>query len=362
MNTFFTLPEKISYRRPTFALPVGVLFVLMLLADSIAAQDVFNTNSTPTNNYATVGQFVFIDMDGNGKRDAFDIPLPNSTVTLYDSSNNVLATRITNSNGYFLFDSIRLPHSGLNYFKLKFDSPSPNYTFTTQNAEGSDSSTASIADPISGYSSLFTMEAGQVKLTLNAGFKAAAGVLLPATINQFTGAYANGFVELGWKALINSNIKHFDIERSIDGINFRQIGQVIIDEDNITNNNFTYLDILAEKGSNFYRLVIVDKDGNYNYSKVITISVEAKGISLMVVYPNPFSKRVQVKIDCDKAEQVTIRITDNFGKIARSQTSNLQKGENRMAINNVDELPGGFYYLEVIAKDRKMRIKLMKQQ
>ena len=362
MNTFFTFIHQRLPKRSTVALPIVGTLLLSLISFTLTAQDVFKPASTASHNYGSVGQFVFIDIDGNGKRDAADIPLPNSTVTLFDSSNNILATRITNSNGYFIFDSIEIPVIGYRNLKVRFESPSKEYTFTTPNADGSDSSNSSIADPVSGFSSLFILKAGESKLTLNAGLKPAAGVLLPVTIHQFTGAYANGFVELSWKAMVNTTVKHFDIERSTDGINFRQIGQVVIDEDNSSISNFTYLDILAEKGSNFYRLVIVDKDGNYTYSKEITISVEAKGISLMVVYPNPFSKRVQVKIDCDNAEMVTIRIVDNFGNVARTQTASLQKGENRMAINNVDELPSGFYYLEVIAKDRKMRIKLMKQK
>ncbi len=362
MNTFFTLSQKRPHKRLAIALQMVVSLLLLLLTVHVHAQNVSNSRDTSKNNYASAGQFVFIDLDSNGKRDAIDIPLPNSTVTLYDSSNNILSTRITNSNGYFLFDSIQVPSAGFKYFKLKFDSPSTDYTFTSQNAAGSDSSNASIADSATGFSPLFTLEAGQVKLTLNAGLKAVAGVVMPTSINQFTGAYANGFVELGWKAFINASLKHFEIERSTDGTNFRQIGQVVIDEDNNTNSNFTYLDILAEKGSNFYRLVIVDKDGNYSYSKAITISVEAKGISLMVVYPNPFSKRVQVKIDCDNDEPGIIHVIDNSGNIVRTQTANLQKGNNKININNVDGLPNGFYYLEVITKDRKMRIKLMKQQ
>ena len=360
MNTFFTLNKKRTTGCSTSIWKAVAVFLLFILTVRSIAQ-VPNTSS-PKINYASVGQYVFIDVDGNGKRDAFDIPLPNTTVTLFDSSNNIIATRITNANGFFKFDSIDIPSGEFKSYKVKFESPSADYTFTTPNAEGSDSSVSSIADQLTGFSSLFHLASGEVKLTLNAGFKPGPNIILPVTINQFTGGYANGFVELLWKALVNVSIKHFDIERSTDGINFRQIGQVVIDEDNITNNNFTYLDILAEKGSNFYRLAIVDKDGNYSYSKVLTIGVEAKGLSLMVVYPNPFSKRVQIKIDCDKDEEVTIRLVDGAGNVARSQVANLQKGENRMGINNVDDLHPGFYFLEVIGKDRQQRIKLMKQQ
>lgn len=358
MNTIFILTKKALSKLLPTALCTGIATLLLFITSPSTAQ----SSDAHLYQYASVGQFIFIDIDGNGKRDGNDIPLSNAIITLYDSANNIIATRISSNNGYFLFDSIKVSAVGSSSFKLKFESPSHDYTFTSRADNSSDSSVSSIADPTTGFSSLFTLQAGQSRLNLNAGFKAGAGVSLPATINQFTGAYANGFVELSWKSILNATIKQFEIERSTDGSNFRHIGQVILDEENTNSTNFTYLDILAEKGANFYRLVLVDKEGNYSYSKVLTISVEAKGITLMVVYPNPFSKKVQVKIESDNAEPIILRVIDNSGKVMRSQAANLQKGDNRITINSVDNLPSGLYFLEMVAKDRKARIRLMKQQ
>ncbi len=108
-------------------------------------------------------------------------------------------------------------------------------------------------------------------------------------------------------------------------------------------------------------LLIIDKDGNFTYSKTITIGVE-KGISLFVVYPNPFGKKVQVKFNSDGPDQATMRIIDNDGKVMATQIDAVQTGENRITIQNVDNLPAGIYYLELITKDKKIRTKLMKQQ
>lgn len=356
MKKFITQPEKMVKYLAMVRL-VFTVFILFTLSGPAAGQA---TTDTTTKSFASVGQYVFIDLNGNGKRDGEDTPLPNATVTLYDSSNNILYSKITDNNGHFLFDSIKI-NGSLNYFKIKFANPLADYIFTTLNADGTDSSNASVADPSTGLTDVFTLAPGQIKLTLNAGIKPSAGGVLPVSINQFTGVYDGGFVHLSWRALIDINIRHFDVERSTDGVNFRQIGQVSA-SDETSSNTFTYLDILAEKGSNFYRLAIVDKDGNYTYSKVLTISVDVKGISLSVVYPNPFSKRVQVKIESDIDEQITIRVIDNAGNVVRSQVANVLKGDNKIAITNVDNLPSGFYFLEVNGKDRKMRTKLMKQQ
>lgn len=188
-----------------------------------------------------------------------------------------------------------------------------------------------------------------------------ANYIEAARLGQFTGGYSSGFVQLQWTTSSEIDMKHFEVERSTDGTNFRKIGKTLAKGDDNVRTEYTYLDILAEKGANFYRLVIIDKDGNFSYSKVITISVE-KGISLFVVYPNPFGKRVQVKFNSDGPDQATMRIVDNTGKVITTQTDPVQKGENRLTIRNVDNLPGGIYYLELVTKDKNIRTKLMKQQ
>lgn len=188
-----------------------------------------------------------------------------------------------------------------------------------------------------------------------------ANYIASATLGQLTGGYSSGFVQLQWNTSSEVDMKQFEVERSTDGIAFRKIGKIMAKGDVNVKAEYTYLDILAEKGSNFYRLVIIDKDGNFSYSKVITIGVE-KGISLFVVYPNPFGKKVQVKFNSDGPDQATMRIIDNNGKVIATQTDPVVKGENRLSIRNVDNLPPGIYFLELITKDKNIRTRLMKQQ
>jgi hypothetical protein len=188
-----------------------------------------------------------------------------------------------------------------------------------------------------------------------------ANYIEAARLGQFTGGYSSGFVQLQWATSSEVDMKYFEVERSTDGISYRKIGKTLAKGDVNVKTDYTYLDILADKGSNFYRLVIIDKDGNFSYSKPITITVE-KGISLFVVYPNPFGKKVQVKFNSDGPDQATMRIVDNTGKLITSQTDPVQKGENRLTIRNVDNLPGGIYYLELVTKDKHIRTTLMKQQ
>lgn len=334
----------------------GVLFLLLsMVSTGVFAQ-------APGGN-AAIGDYVWIDNNNNGIQDADEPGVPNIMVVLYDSALNTIATRYTDSKGHYRFDKIDVPAEGEKAFLVGFYNVPPNFAYTAEVTDSMLQEVNSKLNPISGRTKIFHLHNGSDRNDIDAGIRNAPGVVLPLTIDQFNGFYDNGVIQLRWTTFTEINMDHFDVERSTDGTNFRQIGRVDAAGNEKGNTPYSYLDISAERGSNFYRLAMVDNEGNYTYSNVITISVDVKGISVSVVYPNPFSKRVQVKLDCTRpSEEVTIRVIDNAGAVVRTQVEKLGKGENNIVIQNVAELPSGVYYLEVIGDHRSMKTKLMKQQ
>ena len=186
-------------------------------------------------------------------------------------------------------------------------------------------------------------------------------MVLPLIINQFNGNYTDGFIQLGWSTYSEINIDHFDIERSTDGTNFRQTSRINAISGQLNSNiDYSYLDITAQRGTNYYRLAIVDNNGNYTYSKTIMVIVDVKGISVMIVYPNPFSRRVQIRVNSDLAEKVAINIINSNGVLMSTQQAQTQVGDNNIVINKVDALPGGVYFIEVVSSTRSLKTKVIK--
>jgi hypothetical protein len=217
------------------------------------------------------------------------------------------------------------------------------------------------SDTISGRTKPFVMHAGEIRKDIDGGIKNAPGVVLPLIINQFNGSYADGLIQLGWSTYSEINIDHFDVERSTDGINFRKISKIAAASGQLNSNtNYNFLDITAQRGTNYYRLAMIDNNGNYVYSKSIMLNVDIKGISVMIVYPNPFSRRVQIRVNSDLAEKVAINILNNNGVLMSSQQAQTQVGDNNITISKVDALPGGIYYIEVVSSTRSLKTKVMK--
>ena len=70
---------------------------------------------------------------------------------------------------------------------------------------------------------------------------------------------------------------------------------------------------------------------------------------------------MQVKIESEKREEVTIRVLNNGGVVIRSQNVFVEKGVSAIEVKNVAELPGGVYHLQIITPEKTMSVKIMKQ-
>lgn len=330
---------------------------LQAVVDAVAV----TADSLVINNYASLGDFVWIDNNVNGVQDKGEPGLPNVEVVLYDSLLNVIDSRYTDDSGYYHFNTIAIPAKSSKTFVVGFNNIPPNYAYTNLVTDSILKYVNSKSDTISGRTKPFTLNAGEVRKDIDGGIKNAPGVVLPLIINQFNGNYADGIIQLAWSSYSEINIEHFDIERSTDGNNFRQIGRVSTQSGQLNSNaSYNYMDITAQRGINYYRLAIVDNNGNYTYSKTIMVNVDIKGISVMVVYPNPFSTRVQIRVNADNAEKVAINIINSNGVLMSTQSAQTQVGDNNITINKVDALPGGVYYIEVVSSTRSLRTKVMK--
>lgn len=318
-------------------------------------------DSASHDKFASLGDFVWIDNNVNGIQDAGEPGLPNIEVVLYDSLLNVIDSKYTDDSGFYHFNKIEIPDGGSKTFVVGFSNIPPDYAYTNLVTDSIMQFINSKSDTISGRTKPFSLRGGEVRKDIDGGIKNAPGVVLPLIVNQFNGNYADGIIQLAWSTYSEINIDHFDVERSTDGNNFRQIGRTAAVSGQLSSNaSYNYLDITAQRGLNYYRLAMVDNNGNYTYSKEIMVNVDIKGISVMIVYPNPFSKRVQIRINSDKAEKVAINIINSNGVLMSSQDAQTQVGDNNITIQKVDALPGGIYYIEVVSSTRSLRTKVMK--
>ena len=105
---------------------------------------------------ASISDFVWKDMDGDGIQDPGETGLPGAIVTLYDDMGNVIAKDTTDANGNYSFDDL-LPGD----YSIGVDLPM-GYTHGPQD-QGTDDAKDSDINPNTGVSAPFTLNAGQDK-------------------------------------------------------------------------------------------------------------------------------------------------------------------------------------------------------
>src|SRR5690606_903027 len=86
---------------------------------------------------------------------------------------------------------------------------------------------------------------------------------------------------------------HFEIEKSVDGKGFEEIGRVQGNGDAHYTITYTYTDRLLTSPHAYYRLKQVDFNGDFEYSKIIVLSGGILEKPETKLYPNPAERAEQ---------------------------------------------------------------------
>jgi hypothetical protein len=193
-----------------------------------------------------------------------------------------------------------------------------------------------VADGISNTKAVFN-------LTFN-------GSALPIKLSSFTGEIFNGYNELKWIAEVNSEISKIIIEKSIDGIKFEPVGTIAGNDVLKANNSFN--DYAPSIGNNYYRLVVVFKSGEKEYSKVVVLKRKDK--LLISINPNPAKGLANVQVSSENNGNYMIEVYNLNGQKVISNKITLNNNTNNSRLN-VSNLANGIYQV-VIFDNQKNRL------
>ncbi len=178
---------------------------------------------------------------------------------------------------------------------------------------------------------------------------------LPVTIISFTGKNMGNHNVLVWKVENEQDLKYYELQRSIDGQNFKEIAQIKA----VGNKIYTYNDNVAATPSlNYYRLKSVDRDRNFSYSSTITLRSPLK--RFLIASPNPFKDKLVVSIQSSVPDKAIFLITDGKGRQLYKENRTLSAGVNIVEIKEAGRLPQGMYLLTIIQSQQTQSIKVVK--
>ncbi|MFK7973090.1 MAG: SdrD B-like domain-containing protein [Bacteroidia bacterium] len=114
---------------------------------------------------ASLGDYVWKDLDGDGEQDATEPGVEDVYVALYDDQNTLVDRDTTDANGAYGFENL---YPGDYYVVFDLTAQPANCDYTNPNTSG-DPKTDSDPDPITGRTPNTTLEAGEKDSTIDAG-------------------------------------------------------------------------------------------------------------------------------------------------------------------------------------------------
>lgn len=179
-------------------------------------------------------------------------------------------------------------------------------------------------------------------------------ITLPVTLSSINATVDECNVKLNWEIETADNFSHFIVERRKADGSFEAVMK-------ITHENmqkaYSYMDVHAGQGVNSYRLKLVDLDGSFEYSKIVSARKDC-GLGAPVVYPNPFNGVLHVEYSQRIKELRLVSITGNT--VLRQVYNQLQPAIVQLRVDRL--LHQGIYLLQIVTMDGGVKhVKLVRE-
>jgi hypothetical protein len=175
-------------------------------------------------------------------------------------------------------------------------------------------------------------------------------VPLPVTLISFTAkAETCSRVTVNWKISDAVNFSRFELEKSAEGTSFQTIGVILFDP---ATSEYSYQDNIQVAGNYFYRLKMIDIDGQYKYSPLVTVRSNCAD-KIIVLSPNPTRSTVTIT---GLQEGELVQLYDMNGKLLISK-----RAMNYQEELDLSRYPAGTYNLIIRnEKERRMTTKVIR--
>jgi hypothetical protein len=180
------------------------------------------------------------------------------------------------------------------------------------------------------------------------------GSTFPVELLDFT-AYQVGesTVQLDWITAQEINNQEFQIERSLDGRLFKQIGQLEGAGNSDTERAYTYKDFSVPQTTIYYRLRQIDYDGEYSLSEIRQVVLSADFAPQVDIFPNPTSEYVTVDAAVSPDRRFEVRMIDMAGRVVYMKRDVKLSG-NKLTID-VSSFSPDNYILQILDREDELQ-------
>ncbi|HET6993670.1 MAG TPA: T9SS type A sorting domain-containing protein [Chitinophagaceae bacterium] len=164
-------------------------------------------------------------------------------------------------------------------------------------------------------------------------------ILLPVRFISFNVQLNAGkTVGIDWTTADESNIDHYEVERSDDRQHWTSLANIVPQ----SSNQYHSTDVLPLNGINYYRIKAVGSDGRLSYTlvKSVTLATEA----VFRAWPNPVTDMLNIRINTNAESTAVIKLFDTKGGLIKQMNVAVLPGDNFFKLNT-RSLSSGMYSL-----------------
>ncbi len=231
------------------------------------------------------------------------------------------------------------------------------YPFNDGVADGNNTSLSQTADE-SGAGNHATFSGFARSGTSSNFVNSTAGIItppLPVEWLDFTATETEGKVVLDWATAAELNNTGFEVQRQ-EGPVWQKLSFVDSKGSGSQVQRYQYEDLNPKPGENYYRLMQVDQDGGFSYSRLRTIFI-GEGSATLTLYPNPTQDVLKVEVG-NTAEKATLQVYDLQGSLLLHEV----KGSGSGWEINVSLLLPGTYILRAATGKEVLTGRFVKSQ
>ena len=178
-------------------------------------------------------------------------------------------------------------------------------------------------------------------------YQAPAESMLPLSLLDFSARLQSSNVSLNWITGMEKAFSHFVVERSVNGVEYREVGMIFANGNSNVKQNYAFTDAIntKAKGVVYYRLKMVDQNGSYQRSQIRLIRVGEETQTMAIsTYPNPVSSEIRITIPAQwQNSQVTYDVYAAGGQLVKHV---VRSNSSQTEMINVSDLTNGMYIVK----------------
>jgi hypothetical protein len=180
--------------------------------------------------------------------------------------------------------------------------------------------------------------------------------ILPISLLDFKGKMDNGHINLDWTTVMEKNVKHFELQKSFNGVDYFTLGKIKAAGNSNSAKKYDFKDLHINE-SNYYRLKIEEENGYSTMSKVVLLK-KAGGVQQnMTVLNNPITDFINLRFT-KRSNQLQLQLY-NLNDVLVNEKHFTNSAEH-VKWNFSKYLIAGTYILRVYADGELFTAKVIK--